>query len=190
MDNPSSQAMTGSRQNYVLFADRKFIGDACMNMRPKLRFGSFLKLSVALGYAPTTIHVKDVPNAMLRDLRIHFFANGEKVVTGGVPMTSKSWIIEQPSLDFSIFRVFHLLKMGTGIIKEPYSIFIVSEEPGSVRKSYELFRSIQSLANREPISDEEFNVKLASIRQDIRQKVGNLEGLDSNLWPHLNSKGH
>ncbi len=175
----------GNRQNYVLFTDGKFIGEACLNLQPRLRVGSFLKLSVALGYSPTGIPHKEIPNMISGDLGKKFFADKEKIVVGGVPVTSKSWIMEHPSLDFANFRVYHLLRMGAGIIKQGYNVFIVSEAPGNTGKSHELFKTILSKAGREPISDDDFNVKLNFIRQDIRERVGNLEGVEKSLWPSL-----
>ena len=186
------------RNNFILFTDTNFqlkLGLGLGIGRFKIGFHS---IGEALGYSSTSIGWDDAIQRMQSDLGKSLIPPKAKsilsgvatlVVPGGVfasQMFGNKWNWSG-ALDFGSFRVYTFTSMMGGVLKYIFHSWIVSEVAGGSSKSRDLFKAMISHSPLEPISNEEFDDKIAKLRLGIKEMLAGipLQGLDNNLWQTL-----
>ncbi|MCL4356969.1 MAG: hypothetical protein M1460_03775 [Candidatus Thermoplasmatota archaeon] len=189
---------TKNRNNYILFANTNFLlklGIGLTISRFKIGVSSIGK---ALGYSSTFITWDDAALSMQRDLGKSLIPSKTKsilsgvatlVVPGGVYATQMfgnrwNWA---GAWNFDHFRVFTFTSMVGGVLKYTFHVWIVSEESGGLGSSKELFKAMLAHCPLVPISNEEFESKIAKLRSGIKEMLPgiSLQGLENNLWNSL-----
>ena len=187
-----------NRNNYILFANTNFLlklGIGLAISRFKIGVSSIGK---ALGYTSTFIAWDDAAQSMQSDLGKSLIPSKTKsvlsgvatfVVPGGVfasQMFGNRWNWAG-AWNFDRFRVFAFTSMVGGVLKYTFHVWIVSEESGGLGSSKELFKAMLAHCPLEPISNEEFENKIAKLRSSIKEMLQgiSMQGLDNNLWHSL-----
>ena len=192
-----STANAEDRNNYVLFADNYYLGKIGIGLGISRLKISLHSVSEALGYNSTNIQWNDAISSMQSDIgksliptktRSVLGTVGALVVPGGMYASSIfgrrwNWI---GAYNFDHFRVYVFRSM-VGVIQHPFDIWVVSEEKGGAGSASDLFKAMLSHSREAPISDEEFEGKIANVRSGIKEALSgiSMRGLDINLWHSL-----